>query len=100
MDGGAAEGRLEGGDVRRWRVSLTVEGDDGASLLRLASVFHRRRIPILEASYSRRGIETWMTATVETTEQRLRTLALTLRNTVGVTGHRLALDNDRAKELR
>lgn len=74
-------------DVHRSIVTVTVRSSDSEGLLRLVSVFHRRQVDILQATYSSAGSYRWMAATVETTQHRLRTLALTLSNTVGVTGY-------------
>jgi hypothetical protein len=73
--------------AQRFIVTVTVHGGDPGGLLRLVSVFHRRQVEILHATYSSAGSYRWMVATVETAEARLRTLALTLANTIGVTGY-------------
>jgi hypothetical protein len=77
-------------DVRRSVVTVTAHSSDPEALLRLISVFHRRQVEILHATYSSEGSYRWMVATVETTQHRLRTLALTLANTVGVTAYEVA----------
>lgn len=81
------QGRPSTEDVRRSVVTVTVHGSDAEGLLRLVSIFHRRQVEILQATYSSAGSSRRMEATVETTEPRLHTLALTLSNTVGVTGY-------------
>ncbi|HCS60691.1 MAG TPA: hypothetical protein DIW46_04715 [Microbacterium sp.] len=76
--------------IRRFTLTVTMDGADGEALLRLVSVFHRRQIEVLQSTYQRVASTCWMVATVETTEARLRTTALTLRNTIGVTGYEVS----------
>ena len=72
--------------IRRFTVTITMEGSDGDGLMRLASVFHRRQVEVLQATYQRVASTRWMVAIVETSASRMRTVALTLHNAVGVTG--------------
>ena len=80
--------------VQRFTIAVTMDGADGAALMRLVSVFHRRQIEILQTTYQRVASTCWLVAIVETTHARLRTTALTLRNTVGVTGYEVSADLD------
>lgn len=73
--------------IRRFTITVTMESTASDGLMRLASVFHRRQIEILQATYQRVATSRWMVAIVETTDARLRTTALTLRNTIGVIGY-------------
>ncbi|MGP3534277.1 hypothetical protein ACTU3I_05730 [Microbacterium sp. RD1] len=79
---------------RPYTITVTARGDDGDVLMRLVSVFHRRQIEILHVTYSRVAEMRWMVASVQATQARLRTLALTLWNTVGVTGYEVSPDID------
>lgn len=80
--------------IRRFTLTVTMDGADGDALMRLVSVFHRRQIEILESTYQRVASTCWMVAIVETTPARLRTTALTLRNTIGVTGYEVSPNQD------
>lgn len=83
-----------GDAIQRFTLTVTMDGADGEALLRLVSVFHRRQIEVLQSTYQRVASTCWMVAIVETTEARLRTTALTLRNVVGVTGFEISPDVD------
>lgn len=63
-------------------ISMVDPGVDG--LMRLASVFHRRQIEILQADYRGADGVTRMEVIVETAAARARTVALTLQNLTGV----------------
>lgn len=80
--------------IRRFTITVTMDGADGDALMRLVSVFHRRQIEVLESTYQRVASTCWLVATVETTHARVRTTALTLRNTIGVTGYEVFPDLD------
>lgn len=80
--------------ARRFVVTITVHRSDPEGLLRMVSVFHRRQVEILHATYSSAGSHRWMAATVDTVPSRLRTLTLTLANTVGVTGYEVTPCDD------
>lgn len=81
-------------EARRFTITITIHSADSEGLLRMVSVFHRRQVGILHATYSSSGSSRSMVATVETEPARLRTLALTLANTIGVTGCEVALGGD------
>ena len=78
--------------TRRFTITLTLDAADSDTLMRLVSVFHRRQIEVLQSSYQRVASTGWMVATVETTDARVRTTALTLANTIGVTGYEVSPD--------
>lgn len=78
--------------IRRFTITVTMDGADSDALMRLVSVFHRRQLEILQSTYERVASTRWMVAKVEATDARVRTTALTLRNTIGVTGCEVAVD--------
>lgn len=102
----ASDGRPNLGDrVGSFTVTITMEGSAGDGLMRVASVFHRRQIDILQAAYQRVAAVSRMEVVVEATASRVRTAVLTLQNVTGVTaceisgsrsgGHRPGLADQR-----
>ncbi len=85
--------------VRRFTITVTMDAAGSDVLMRLVSVLHRRQIEILRSTYERVASTAWMTADVETTDARVRTTVLTLRNTVGVTGCEAAPSRDDRHEI-
>lgn len=86
--------------IRRFTLTITMDGTNSDALLRLVSVFHRRQIEILQTTYERVASTGWMVATVQATDARVRTTALTLRNTIGVTGCEVTPDAPTADRVR
>lgn len=70
--------------IGRFAVTISMVGPGADGLMRLASVFHRRQIEILQADYRLADGVTRMEVIVETAAARARTVALTLQNLTGV----------------
>lgn len=79
---------------QRFTLTIAMDTRDADSLLRLVSVFHRRQVEILHATYSDEDSHRRLVAVVETTAARLGTLARTIGNTIGVTSCALDVQDD------
>ncbi|WP_300266264.1 hypothetical protein [Microbacterium sp.] len=83
-------GSVQAEQIERFTITVTLDGIDADTMMRLVSVFHRRQIEVIQSTYQRVASTGWMVAIVETTQARLNTTAATLGNTIGVTGYEVA----------
>lgn len=72
---------------RTFSVAIAVTGQDSSALLSLVSMFHRRRVELLDAELTRPTAERRVfTATFQATWRQARTVEESLRNLVDVIG--------------
>jgi hypothetical protein len=70
-------------EQRPYLLEVSIVGEDGATLLSLASALHRRHVEVLDARLcAADGGDRRFEATVRTTQRQVSTVAATLRNLV------------------